>query len=78
MDTKRAKYIKEELLSQMKHRLSGRQADELFAVYNTEVNPGRYKVAPCTCDANPWKQMIAETTTFVDRIIDAWEQKKKK
>ena len=78
MDHQRAKYIKEQLLSHMKHRISGRMADELFAVYNNEINPGRYRVQPCSCDPSSWKQMISETTVFVDRILSAWEQKKGK
>ena len=78
MNKERAKYIKEEMLSQMKHRIAGRLAEELYQVYNTEINPGRYRAQPCTCDPSTWKNMINETTIFVDRILDAWETKEQK
>lgn len=78
MKQERAKYIKEEMLSQMKHRIAGRMAEELYQVYNTEINPGRYRAMPCTCSPQPWKDMISETTAFVDRVLNAWEDKKQK
>jgi hypothetical protein len=78
MEYQRAKYIKEELLSHMKHRIASRMADELFTVYNKEINPGRFRVQPCSCDPAVWRQMILETTVFVDRILSAWENKKGK
>jgi hypothetical protein len=74
MTKERALEIKETMLSQMTYRISGRLAEEFYQVYNTEINPARYRVMPCTCDPSTWKQMINETKAFIDNVI---EKKKK-
>ena len=78
MNYSRAKEIQDTILSQVSHRISGRMAEELYQIYNTEVNPGRYKVIPCTCSPTIWKQMISETSALVTRVIEAWQAEPKK
>ena len=78
MTKERALEIRDTMLSQMTYRISGRLADEFYQVYNNEINPGRYRAQPCTCDPSTWRNMINETKAFVDRVITAWEDKKTK
>ena len=78
MTNNRAQYIKDNYLDKMTHRISGSIAEEFFQVYNTEVNPGRFKEMPCGCSPTTWKNMISETASMVDRVLSAWEDKSQK
>jgi hypothetical protein len=57
-------------VSQLNHRMSGRESNQFFDIYKREINPKAPKVQPCSCNPNIWKQMLEETITYVDNILN--------
>ncbi len=56
-------------VSQLNHRMSGREGNLFFDIYKREINPKAPKVQPCSCQPAIWKQMLEETITYVDNIL---------
>lgn len=68
MEKKRAQEIKD-FINPLTHRMSSREANQLFDIYKREINPKAPKVQPCSCQPAVWKQMLEETITYVDNIL---------
>jgi hypothetical protein len=69
MEKQRAQEIKN-FITPLTHRMSSREANQLFDIYKREINPKAPKTQPCTCNGNIWKEMLAETHNFVEDIIN--------